>query len=94
VRVPPASPSRDPAVPVPWSFARDAGKTIGNKAGARGRPGLQDWHLACVSRRPAVPEVTQIAVINRGTCAAGRTGDKVKQVEGTAWSALSTRLTT
>lgn len=26
-------------------------------------------------------EVAQMAVINRGTCAAGRTGDKVKQVE-------------
>jgi hypothetical protein len=28
-----------------------------------------------------VLEVAQMAVINRGTCAAGRTGDKVKQVE-------------
>ena len=37
-------------------------------------------------------EVAQMAVINRGTCAAGRTGDKVKQVERIAWSALSTCL--
>jgi hypothetical protein len=94
VRVPPGGTSRDYAVPVPWSFARDAGKTIVNEPGARSRPRLQDWHLACVSRRPTVPEVAQIVVINRGTCAAGRTGDKVKQVERTAWSALSTCLTT
>jgi hypothetical protein len=34
-------------------------------------------------------EVSQMMVINRGTCAEDRTGDKVKQVDRIAWSALS-----
>ena len=35
-------------------------------------------------------EVPQMVVINRGTCAEDRAGDKVKQVDRIAWSALFT----
>ena len=80
-------------MPVPWSFARAAGR--------QSQVNCTLWavqeHAAgtrlALAGDPTTLEAVEMVVINRGTCAAGRTEDKVKQVEQIAWSALCTCVT-